>query len=286
MPSQGPLIPRRRLGAELRRLREEASLLLTDAAEHLDCSTSKISRLETGQGIPKGRDVRDLLSLYGLTDQRAQDRLLRLAVDGRRQAWWQDLNAALTGSMDQYISLESEASLQRDYSLSYIFGQFQTEEYAEALFSGLFPNSTSAMNDERVKLRLKRQKEFRARTDHPRLDVILDESALRRVVGSTAVMRAQLAELLLVNSTPGCRLRILPFAAPPDMGNQCSYVIFTFDSDFDRNAVHIELPGGDRWLEVEADVERYTLFFKALAEKSLNEEKTNAMITQIMAEYQ
>ncbi|MCG8919899.1 helix-turn-helix domain-containing protein [Actinokineospora sp. PR83] len=288
MPSQGPLIPRRRLGAELRRLREAAGLHLEHAAAHLECSTSKISRLETGQGIPKTRDIRDLLGLYGLTDQRAQDRLLRLAGDGRRQAWWQglDLNEAMTGSMDQYISLESEASLQRDYSCSFIFGQFQTEEYAKALFSGLFEHAPQSTVDSRVQLRMKRQAEFRARTDRPRLDIVLDESTLRRRVGSAEVMRAQLAELLLVNDTPGYRLRVLPFSARPDMGMQCSYVIFTFDSDFDRNAVHIELPGGDRWLEVEADVERYTRFFQALVEKSLDEEETNALIKEIMAYHQ
>jgi len=286
MPSQGPLIPRRRLGAELRRLREAAGLHLEHAAAHLECSTSKISRLETGQGIPKTRDIRDLLGLYGLTDQRAQDRLLRLAGDGRRQAWWQDLNDALTSNLDQYISLESEASLQRDFSISYIYGLLQTERYARALLRSIAPHERESIVEDRVGLRMKRQQEFGARTDLPRLDIILDEATLHRRVGDAGVMRDQLESLLAVNETTGRRLRVFPFSAQPDMGAQCSFVIFTFDSDYDRNAVHIELPGGDRWLEVESDIERYTLFFQALAEKSLSEDDTDALIKKIMANNQ
>ncbi|WP_156756631.1 helix-turn-helix domain-containing protein [Actinokineospora pegani] len=285
MPGQGPLIPRRRLGAELRRLREAAGLHLNHAAAHLECSTSKISRLETGQGIPKSRDVRDLLGLYGLADQKAVDRLIRLVGEGKRQAWWQELNAALTTNLDQYISLESEASLQRDFSMSAIFGLLQTEEYARSLLRAIDPVAEAATIDKRVELRMQRQVAHRARTDRPRLDVILDESTLRRTVGSPATMREQLATLLEVNPTRHDRLRVLPFSAPPDMGTQCSFVIFTFDSDFDRNAVHIELPGGDRWLEVESDVRRYTEFFQSLAEKSLGEDESDAMISRIMAEH-
>ncbi|OLR91351.1 helix-turn-helix domain-containing protein [Actinokineospora bangkokensis] len=286
MPSQGPLIPRRRLGAELRRLREAAGLHLEHAAAHLECSTSKISRLETGQGIPKARDVRDLLALYGLDDQRTQDRLLRLAGDGRRQAWWQDLNDALTSNLDQYISLESEASLQRSFGLSFVFAQVQTEEYARALFHGMFPHEPAAILEQRVELRMKRQQQFRARTDYPRIDMLLDESALYRTVGSRDIMRGQLDALLRVNDTPGLRLRVHPFSAVPDLGAQCTFVVFTFDTDFDRHTVNLELPGGDRWLEMEADVERYTLFFQALAEKSLGEEDTARLITEARSRYE
>src|SRR5215470_10308698 len=69
-PMRGPAVPRRRLGSELRRLREESGLLIEDVAETLECSTSKISRLENGKGIPKIRDVRDMLGRYGVTDSR------------------------------------------------------------------------------------------------------------------------------------------------------------------------------------------------------------------------
>src|SRR4051812_22624433 len=110
MAGQGPLIPRRRLGVELRRLREAAGLHLEDAADQLECSTSKISRLETGQGIPKARDVRDLFALYGVEDKKVVDRWLRVAQDGRRQAWWQDLQDVMTSQLAAYIAMESEAS--------------------------------------------------------------------------------------------------------------------------------------------------------------------------------
>ncbi|MGH4022379.1 MAG: helix-turn-helix domain-containing protein, partial [Pseudonocardiaceae bacterium] len=87
-PEGGPAIPRRRLGAELRTLREDAGLKIEDVASELECSVSKVSRLETGKGIPKIRDVRDLLDRYGVTEQQARDRLMRWTRQGQSQGWW------------------------------------------------------------------------------------------------------------------------------------------------------------------------------------------------------
>ena len=87
-PARGPVVPRRRLGAELRALREQAGLTIDEVAKALECSVSKVSRLETGQGIPYRRDVRDLLDRYGITDPAHRDRLMRWVREGNRQGWW------------------------------------------------------------------------------------------------------------------------------------------------------------------------------------------------------
>ncbi|CRK59596.1 Putative DNA-binding protein [Alloactinosynnema sp. L-07] len=285
MPAQGPLIPRRRLGAELRRLRESAGLHLEDAAERLECSTSKISRLETGQGIPKSRDVRDLLSLYGVDDQRAVERLLRWAGDGKRQAWWQDLSDVMSTNLGAYISLESESSRMRVFGGSYVYSLFQTPQYAEAMFRDCFPRADDDSIDGRVRLREERKAQMSARDEQPRIDVILEEAVLRRAVGSPKVMAAQLERLIEVDSEHDRSLRIYPFSAGADLGIQCTFVVFTFESDFDRNAVNLELSGGDRWLEQDADVARYTRIFDTLTSKSLSESESVTMIKKIMSEY-
>src|SRR2546421_12912295 len=90
-PARGPVVPRRRLGAELRALREQAGLTIDEVAKALECSVSKVSRLETGQGIPYRRDVRDLLDRYGITDPAHRDRLMRWVREGNRQGWWDAL---------------------------------------------------------------------------------------------------------------------------------------------------------------------------------------------------
>ncbi|WP_143073401.1 helix-turn-helix domain-containing protein [Actinokineospora terrae] len=285
MPSQTPLIPRRRLGQELRRLRELRGLHLEDAADHLECSPSKISRLETGQGVPKARDVRDLLDLYGVGDQRLRDQLLRLAGDGRRQAWWQDLADVVSSAMDTFISLESEASNIRYYVQSTFPGMFQTEEYARELFRAIYPRDDDVEREKRVRLRLKRQDILVEREDQPRIGVIVDEATLHRVVGSSAVMADQLAALLQASERQGVTLRVYPFAAGPDIAIQCTFVVFTFESEYDRNSVHIELSAGDRWLEQESDITRYTRIFDDLGRKCLSVEDSRDMIRSMMEYY-
>src|SRR4051794_22361287 len=94
-PVRGPVVPRRRLGAELRTLREQAGLTIEDVAQELECSVSKVSRLETGQGIPRLRDVRDLLDRYEVTDQDHRERMMGLVRDGQRQGWWHDFSDVL-----------------------------------------------------------------------------------------------------------------------------------------------------------------------------------------------
>lgn len=285
MPSQGPLIPRRRLGQSLRELREAAGMHLEDAAERLECSVSKVSRLETGRGIPKQRDVRDLLALYQVDDQKVVDRLVRLAGDGRRQAWWQDLSEIVSSNMDTFIALESEASNLRYCVQSVIPGVFQTEEYARELFRALYPRDSEQALQKRVDLRLGRQASFAEREDKPRVSAIMDEATLHRMVGGPEVMDGQLHALLEASERQDVTLRIHPFSAGPDLGNQCTFVVFTFESEYDRNSVHIELGAGDRWLEQEADVLRYARLFDDLGRKCLSVEDSRAKIRSMIGTY-
>ncbi|GLZ42428.1 helix-turn-helix transcriptional regulator [Actinokineospora sp. NBRC 105648] len=283
MPSPSPLIPRRRLGVELRRLREAAELNLEAPAEFLECSPSKISRLETGHGVPKPRDVRALLDLYRVDDQRVRDRLVRLAGEGRRQAWWRDMAEVVSANMDAFIALEAEASDIRLYASTAIPGLLQTPDYANALIRAVYPDDTTDDRAKRVLLRSGRQRIYEERTDEPRTRVVLHEAALRVLVGSTAVMADQL--LALLSPRPGVDVRVYPFAAGPDIAIQCAYAVFTFDSEIDRNAVHIELSAGDRWLEHERDVRRYSAVFDRLATRCLCRDDAHRLIRSVVAEH-
>ncbi|MBC6448276.1 helix-turn-helix domain-containing protein [Actinokineospora xionganensis] len=285
MPSQGPLIPRRRLGQSLRELREAAGMHLEDAAERLECSVSKVSRLETGRGIPKQRDVRDLLALYQVDDQKVIDRLVRLAGDGRRQAWWQDLSDIVSTNLDTFIALESEASNLRYYVQSVVPGMFQTADYARGVFRALYPRDSEVALRKRVDLRMGRQALLAEREDKPRISAVLDEATLHRFVGGPEVMDGQLRELLEISERSDVTLRIYPFSAGPDLGIQCTFVVFTFESEYDRNSVHIELGAGDRWLEQEADVLRYARLFDDLSRKCLSVEDSRDKIRSLIGTY-
>src|SRR4051794_6581500 len=125
MPSpQGPLLPRRRLGAELRRLRGNQTL--DEVAAETLISTSKLSRLENGQGVPQPRDIRDLIVFYG-ADRATADRLRRWMNDGRRQAWWREYSEVISESFDVFLDFESGASVIRTYMPLVLPGLLQTE---------------------------------------------------------------------------------------------------------------------------------------------------------------
>src|SRR6185312_11284440 len=116
-PDEGPLLPRRRLGVELRRLRGQRTL--DEVADATLISTSKLSRLENGQGVPHPRDIRDLVSYYDLDAQTA-DRLRRWANAGRSQAWWREYSGALTANLDTYLDYESGAATIRNFGLAIV----------------------------------------------------------------------------------------------------------------------------------------------------------------------
>ncbi|MBV9650640.1 MAG: helix-turn-helix domain-containing protein, partial [Pseudonocardiales bacterium] len=203
-PVRGPLVPRRRLGAELRTLRDRVGLTIEEVAKELECSVSKVSRLETGQGIPKGRDVRDLLDRYGVTDQAYRDRLMRWVRDGQRQGWWHNFSDVLApdpgdpllpDNFSRYVALEQDASEVRAFEITLVHGLLQTEDYARAVLTTLSTADSEAA-DRLVELRMRRQDRLYVDEDPLKIHVILDEGALHRQVGNKQVMRTQLKRLL------------------------------------------------------------------------------------------
>ena len=212
-----PAVARRRLGAELRRLRIEADIPVEKAAEALECSASKISRLETGVGVPRTRDVRDLIDLIGGEAEDRRKELLELAEEGRAQAWYHEFNDLLdpTSSLLRFIDLESGASEELTYGGAWVPGLLQTPAYTEALFRALRP----VMSDEDVQrfvaLRMGRKIVLTRRTSPMRLTAVVDEAVLLRRVGGPSVMREQLVALRTAALEPSANVdvRLLPFSA-------------------------------------------------------------------------
>src|SRR4051794_13201100 len=117
----GPIVPRRRLGEELKRLRAEDGRSLEEVSRAIMISTSKLSRLENGQGSPQLRDVRDLIREYGVEDRLA-DRMRRWVTAARAQGWWSDYSftpEGFTADLDVHVAYESEASVARVYTIPF-----------------------------------------------------------------------------------------------------------------------------------------------------------------------
>jgi transcriptional regulator with XRE-family HTH domain len=278
----GPAVRRRQLMAELKRLRETTRLTQDDVATQLDWHPTKVMRIETGRTSPHPNDVRVMLGLYGVTDNGAVSGLVKLAKDARQRDWWYSYRDVLLNRYEFFIGLESEATSIRDFGLAMITGLLQTEDYARALIRGLL-NLHPAEVERRVEVRMTRQ-QLLARPDRPELWAILDEAAVRRVVGGRAIMRAQL--LHLANSSEAARttIQVLPFGAGPHAGQAGPFIVLGFAEPTEPEVVYMETVGGNLYLDKPEEVGLYTTAFDQLRAVALSPAQTRDMLQALAGE--
>lgn len=292
-PVRGPVVPRRRLGAELRALRDRAGLTIEEVAKELECSVSKVSRLETGQGIPKVRDVRDLLNRYGVTDQARRDRLIRWARDGQRQGWWQDFSDVLApdpedplrpDNFSRYVALEQDASELRSFENAVVHGLLQTEDYARAVLSALL-TADPEVTERLVEFRMRRQERLYVAEDPLKIHLIIEEDVLHRPVGGEQVKRAQLKRLLVDAQRPNITIQVLPFSVGTHPAVNGPFEVLTFPDLDDADLVYVESHLGEIYLEKERDVEVYERMFDDLAGMALTPEQSMALAATFMQDH-
>jgi transcriptional regulator with XRE-family HTH domain len=258
-----PTSRRRRLGLELRRLREAAGLTGDAIAKQLGWSVSKVSRIEKARATVPWSDVSDMIDLYGVNGE-TRTALIQLCKDSKQQAWWQPYSDVLASfkNLANYIDLESAASSLRIYTPLTIPGLLQTEEYARAIVSATWPLELTDLEvQRRVELRMQRQKIIGL--DPPlRLWAILDEASLHREVGGTDVMRAQLAHLGRIAHRPEITMQVIPFDAGGHVAMAGSFSIFSFNDDPD--VVSVDAVTGTLYLDRKADISAAALRFDHL----------------------
>jgi transcriptional regulator with XRE-family HTH domain len=274
--ASSPTVRRRELGANLRTLRTDAGLTVEQVAEQLLCSTSKISRLETGHRGASQRDVRDLCNLYGIVDPAVRDRLMALAREGKEQAWWQSYEL----HSPTYVGLEDDAVSIRQYNTSEVPGLLQTPEYAHAVITAVFPRRSAEVVTQEVAARLTRQ-QLLTRLDAPQIQVVLDESVLRRVVGSPDVMQAQMTKLLEASSLPNVEIRVVLYGAGVLPAIENKFIILGFAPKKVSDVVFVEGMVGDLYLERLSDVRKYYEVFDVLLGMALSSGETNDFITKL-----
>ncbi|MGP3637753.1 helix-turn-helix domain-containing protein [Streptomyces sp. 24-1644] len=283
MPSNvNPTVRRRRLGQELRRLREIKGMTAEEVAERLLVSQSKISRLENGRRSISQRDVRDLCGVYEVEDHRVVDSLMQMAKDSRQQGWWHAFGDI---PYSVYIGLETDAESLRVYEPQVVPGLLQTRQYAEALINGALPESAPSDIEKRVSVRARRQDRINA-AEHPlRLWAVIDESALHRMVGGKQVMIDQLEHLIEQSNLPHVTVQVLPFSMGAHPGINGQYAILEFPDAADSSVVYIEGVTSDLYLEKANDVQRYSVMYEHLRAQALNVEQTREFISGIAKGY-
>ncbi|MBQ1096093.1 helix-turn-helix domain-containing protein [Streptomyces sp. b94] len=270
----GPVVRRRKLGAELRALRTSAGITSGEAARLVGWHQSKVSRIETGTSGAKPADVRLLLDAYGVDDDQLRELLVMLAGSddaGGRNHWWHAYRGVLPPTYRDFISLESQASAMRTLETTVVPGLLQTPEYARAVTRAAADGLPEERLDTLVEVRLARQDVLRAQPPLL-LSAVLDEAVLRREVGGPGVMSRQLARLVEAARLPHVRLQVLPFAAGAHIGVTGPFVIFSFSSTSDLDVVVLDHLTSSLHLERKEDLEAYTEAFNALQIHALSPE--------------
>ncbi|MCQ9181436.1 helix-turn-helix domain-containing protein [Streptomyces sp. IBSBF 2953] len=277
-----PTVRRRRLGQELRRLRELKGMTAEEVAERLLVSQSKISRLENGRRSISQRDVRDLCGVYEVEDQRMVDSLMEMAKDSRQQGWWHAFGDV---PYSVYIGLETDAASLRVYDPQVVPGLLQTRQYAEALISGALPETAHTEIEKRVQVRMRRQERVSSGENPLRLWSVMDESALRRVVGSRELMRDQLEHLVEQSQLPHVTVQVIPFDMGAHPGLNGQYAILEFPDTADSSVVYIEGVTSDLYLEKPNDVQKYSVMYEHLRAQALNVDQSRQFIADIAKGY-
>jgi len=281
VPGTSPTARQRELDTRLRGLRTEHGMTVEEVADKLLCSATKISRLETGARRPSLRDVRDLCTLYEL-DKPTSDELMSLAREAREQGWWTQYDDL---DLELLIGLEQEAEVITCYSMSYVPGLLQTEEYARGIIQTVAPKMDLQIVHQRTEARLRRQ-QLLAGNDPPRFHVLLDEAILHRGVGGPALMAAQLDKVLAAAGNGRVNIRIIPFAAGAYAAMDGYFALLEFRADSDLwPVVFVEGLSSNQYLQRKDDIARYRETIDYLRSRALNQDDSMKLISKMRETY-
>ncbi|MFI5998541.1 helix-turn-helix domain-containing protein [Streptomyces sp. NPDC051362] len=273
-----PTVRRRRLGAELRRLRLASGLKSTEVAERLMVSQPKISHMENGNRAVSPRDVRDLCALYGVRDQQVVDTLLAMAGESGQRGWWQSY-----GDLPQsvYIALETDAAALHTYAPMLVPDLLQTPGYAHTVIGETIPHLTAEQAATRLNVRLRRQHRIYDPARPLHLSVVLDESVLHRVVGSPEIMREQLEHLNALGAEPHITVQVLPYTAGAHAGLSGQFSILHF-ADSPAGVVYVERFGSDLYLEKPAEVRDFGMMYDDLQLRAIDPVGSRDVIADVI----
>jgi transcriptional regulator with XRE-family HTH domain len=271
----------RRLGLMLRKMREHNGLTLEQVAERLECSQSKISRIETGHNSVNTRDVRDLLGIYGVSGPDADD-LIAMARAARQRGWWHPYSNVLVSA---YVGLETDASQIRTYEHQVMPGLLQTPQYAEAMWRSARPDLNSEDISTRVRVRMERQSLLLRQENPVIFKAVLDEAVLSRPVGGDVIMRAQLRRLYEAATTMGnVTIQVLPFSAGAHAAVDGTFAILDFSEPANARMVYAENATGGLFLDKVEELRTYVTIFERVQEQALSPAQSAVLIEKLAEE--
>lgn len=283
MVDGSPTVPARRLGRELKRLREGTGKTQAEVATYCGTYSTTISKIETGDRVGPLSVIKLMLQLYGLQEAQAEQ-LLQLAAQAREPGWWADYgDDVIPHWFTEYLGLESAASEVWTYQQGYVPGLLQTSGYTEAVTVAVNTTGPSGSANEFARVRATRQ----GRLTGPkplRLRAIIDEAVFHRKVGGPGVMREQLARLRAAASSPNITVQVLPFSAGAHPGMTGPFTTLRFAEE-GMNMVYLEQRGGAVYLDRPVDVAVHETAFQRLSDLALSEEDMTSLFNEMERGY-
>jgi transcriptional regulator with XRE-family HTH domain len=264
-------------------LRSVADLTREEVAERTGVNVATLYRIETARVRPQARTLAALLDVYGLEEPKRTE-LMTLLKQSAHRGWLNTFATDLPERYTSYIEFEAEASEVLNYECLFIPGLLQTEGYARAAIEGALPESTRDEIESRVEARMQRQAVL-SKEQPLKLWAIVDEAAIRRVVGGRDVMREQLEHLVRITELPTVHLQVIPFNAGAHPGMPGSFVVMNFAEALGPEIVYIDSQAGDLFLEEETDISRYNLVFTHLRAVALSPSASVSLLAATAREH-
>jgi transcriptional regulator with XRE-family HTH domain len=282
----GPTALRIMLGAQLRRLREQAGVTRSDAGWAIRASESKISRMELGRVGFKERDVADLLELYQVADPSEREKLLQLARDANNRGWWHRYGDVTPDWFDAYLGLEAAAELIRTYEIQFVPGLLQTPAYTRAV-ARLTPAGERSEDEVDRIVALRRSRQAVLDRDPPlRLWAVIEESVLWRPIGGVEVLREQLIYLLEAIRRPNVTLQIIPTATSGHSATGGAFSVLRFPQADLPDVVYLEHVTSALYLDKRDDVDAYTHILDTLAVAGPRPQEAERQLATILDQLQ
>lgn len=277
-PRKAPTARQRRLGIELKKIREHAGLSLAEAAALLSTDRTTISNTESGRFGVSGERVRAWASQYDCPDVEYIETLGAMAEE-RGKGWWEDYRGELSAGALDLAELEHHAVSLRAVQMMHMPGLLQTEDYARAVFAEAVPPLTPANHRRQLSHRLKRR-DVLDRDTPPQCTFLIHEAALRMTFGGPKIAQGQLDYLLIESERENVTVRVIPFAVGgfPNAGSSTLYV---YGPVAQLDTVQTDTATGPAFLDAETRLANYRAVLDRTEEKSLNPKQSRDFIREI-----
>ncbi|MFF3264615.1 helix-turn-helix domain-containing protein [Streptomyces sp. NPDC002932] len=276
-----PTVRLRRLATELRLLRSAADLTREEVTAQTGVNGVTLYRIEKAISRPQKRTLQALLDLYEASEAQRKD-LLALQSRSQDQGWLRPYHSELPEEYTAYIGFEAEARTVRNYESLFVPGLAQTERYARAVIKGVLPTASQEDVERRVQARIERQAVL-TKSEPLQLWAIMDEAAVRRMVGGRAVMVEQARHLCQLAEEPQVTLQLIPLAKGAHPGMTGSFVHMDFPDPQNPELVYVDTPAGDLFLESETEIRRYKSMFEHLQAVALDPSESVKLLGTVCA---